>query len=159
MSQLRLTLLDRVTIARSDQWKTLLTAEIQECKNQLNRITMNQVRKCEWQASQQEAKAYLEEKRGPSKFMGKGQSTERPERLKLEAPRGILWAYNRCPATETGLLQKLRTRMPTASIQHSQGKEVAVITVSIKGPERENADGLAHSGSAQTSTALLQNRY
>ena len=64
--QLRLTLLDRVIIARSDQWKTLLTAEIQECKNQLNRITMRQVRKCEWQASQQEAKAYLEGKRGPT---------------------------------------------------------------------------------------------
>ena len=32
--------------------------------------------------------------------------------------------------------------MPTASIQHSQGKDVAVITVSIKGPERENAEAL-----------------
>ena len=74
--------------------------------------------------------------------MGKGQSTEHPEKLKLEAPRGILWAYNRCPATETGLLQKLRAQMPTASIQHSQEKEVAVITVNINAPERENAEAL-----------------
>ena len=35
--QLRLTLRDRVIVARSDQWKALLAAEIQECRNQLIR--------------------------------------------------------------------------------------------------------------------------
>ena len=50
--------------------RTLLKAEIQDSKNELDDMVKKQTRQCEYQAKQEEAKEYLRDKKGPSKFCG-----------------------------------------------------------------------------------------
>ena len=71
------------------QWRALLRAEIQSGNNKLNKMAQRQMRRCEVKAKQQEAREYLLDKKGPSKFCGKIQSTVALEKLAHEMTRGI----------------------------------------------------------------------
>jgi ribosomal protein S18 len=46
----------------------LLKAEIQNSRNRLDNMAQRQTRQCEYQAKQKEAKEYLRDKKGLSKF-------------------------------------------------------------------------------------------
>ena len=61
---------DQELLLGTSEWKTLLQAEIQSSKNQLDSMAKKQTRRCEHQAKRQEAQEYLRDKKGPSKFCG-----------------------------------------------------------------------------------------
>ena len=129
-------------LVATPQWKSLLQAELRDCRNQINRITMKQIREHERRARQKEAKEFLADKKGPSHFMGKGQSNVPLERLKLSAPTGILWIHNRSASVEDILLKRIRTKLPTATVHQVSAIEVAMLTISTKASTAEQADAV-----------------
>jgi hypothetical protein len=68
----------------------LLKAEIQNSRNRLDNMAQRQTRQCEYQAKQKEAKEYLRDKKGPSKFCGNTLSLQAPKELVQSMPVGIL---------------------------------------------------------------------
>ena len=127
-------------LVATPQWKSLLQAELRDCRNQINRITVKQIRECERRAKRKEAKEFLADKKGPSHFMGKGQSNVPLERLKLSVPTGILWIHNRSASLEDTLLKRIRTKLPTATVHQVSAIEVAMITISTKASTAEQAN-------------------
>ena len=55
--------------------------EIQNSKNKLDEIAKKQTRQCENQAKRKEAREYLRDKKGPSKFCGNMLSSQAPKEL------------------------------------------------------------------------------
>jgi hypothetical protein len=78
-ASLNLSLQDKELLIDTPQWKTLLKAEIQSSKNQLDAMAKKQTWQCEKQAKRKEAREYLRDKKGPSKFCGNTHSTQAPK--------------------------------------------------------------------------------
>jgi hypothetical protein len=84
-----LSLQDQELLLDTREWRALLQAEIQSSKNQLDSMAKKQTRKCEHQAKRQEAREYLRDKKGPSKFCGNTHSSQMPNVLGM--PEGVMW--------------------------------------------------------------------
>jgi hypothetical protein len=86
-----LSLQDQELLLDAPEWRALLQAEIQSSKNQLDSMAKKHTRRCEHQAKRQEAREYLRDKKGPSKFCGNTHSLQMPKELVLGMPVGIMW--------------------------------------------------------------------
>ena len=113
---LRLPLQDNEILVDTPQWRVLLRAEIQNSKNKLDKIAQKQTCQCEIQAKQREAREYMRDKKGPSKFCGKINSTVSREQLVYDMPRGILWINQGETGSSNGLIKKIQDAIPTAEI-------------------------------------------
>ena len=69
-ASLNLSLQDKELLIDTLEWKTLLRAEIQSSKNQLDALAKKQTWQCEKQAKRKKAREYLHDKKGPSKLCG-----------------------------------------------------------------------------------------
>lgn len=76
-----LSLQDQELLLDTREWRALLQAEIQSSKNQLDSMAKKQTRKCEHQVKRQEAREFLRDKKGPSKFCGNTHSSQMPKEL------------------------------------------------------------------------------
>ena len=86
-----LSLQDQELLLDAPEWRAMLQADIQRSKNQLDSMAKKQTRRCEHQAKRQEAREYLRDKKGPSKFCGNTHSLQMPKELVLGIPVGIMW--------------------------------------------------------------------
>jgi hypothetical protein len=91
---------DKELLTETPQWKALLKVEIQSNKNQLDALVKKQTWQCEKQAKRKEAREYLRDKKGPSKFCGNTHSIQAPKELVLDMPIGVMW-INRQPTAES----------------------------------------------------------
>jgi hypothetical protein len=89
-ASLNLSWQDKESLIDTPQWQALLKAEIQNSRNRLDNMAKRQTRQCEYQAKQKEAKEYLRDKKGPSKFCGNTLSVQAPKELVQSMPVGIL---------------------------------------------------------------------
>ena len=89
-ASLNLSWQDKELLIDTPQWRALLKAEIQNSRNRLDNMAQRQTRQCEYQAKQKEAKEYLRDKKGPSKFCGNTLSLQAPKELVQSTPVGIL---------------------------------------------------------------------
>jgi len=122
------------------QWKTLLKAEIQNCTNKIDNMAKHQMHKCEPQAKLQETRDYLRDKKGPSKFSGKMQSSMTPEQLTYSMPQGVLWMHFGVTNSGADLIRKVQSAIPTAEVQHA--KAAAMISMAIPAGNVEKGDAL-----------------
>ena len=81
-ASLSLSLHDKELLIDTAQWRALLKAAIQDSKNKLDNMAKKQTCQCEYQAKQKEAKEYLGDKKGPSKFCGNTLSLQAPKEAK-----------------------------------------------------------------------------
>jgi hypothetical protein len=121
-----LSLQDQELLLDAPEWRALLQAEIQSSKNQLDSMAKKHTRRCEHQAKRQEAREYLRDKKGPSKFCGNTHSLQMPKELVLGMPVGIMWINQDPTTTEEAMEKKVREAVPSVSIQWSQA-EVALL--------------------------------
>ena len=104
-ASLNLSLQDKELLIDTPQWRALLKAEIQNSKNKLDDMAKKQTRQCEHQAKRKEAREYLRDKKGPSKFCGNTHSSQAPTELVLGMPVGVMW-INQNPTETTEALTK-----------------------------------------------------
>ena len=128
---LRLPLQDKEILVDTPLWRALLRAEIQNIKKKLDKIAKKQTRKCEIQAKQREAREYMRDKKGPSKFCGKMQSTMSRDQLVYDMPRGILLINQVETGSNNQILKKIRDAIPTAEIQRSTDTAVTILILTI----------------------------
>ena len=121
-----LSLQDQELLLDTPEWRALLQPEIQSSKNQLDSMAKKQTRRCEHQAKRQEAREYLRDKKGPSKFCGNTHSLQMPKELVLSMPVGVMWLNQDPTATEEVMEKKVRESVPSVRIQWSQA-EVALL--------------------------------
>ena len=108
---------DKELLTETPQWKALLKAEIQSNKNQLDALVKKQTWQCERQAKRKEAREYLRDKKGPSKFCGNTHSIQAPKELVLDMPIGVMW-INRKPTVESqGIVKRIYEEVPSVQIQ------------------------------------------
>jgi hypothetical protein len=141
-ASLSLSLPDKELIIDTPQWRTLLKAEIQNSKNKLDNMAKKQTRQCENQAKRKEAREYLRDKKGPSKFCGNMQSSQ----TQKELVQGILWINQGPPETTEELITRIQREVPSAEIQRAEG-EVALLILAV--PEAKANEGAALMKKAQ----------
>ena len=108
---------DKELLTETPQWKALLKVEIQSNKNQLDALVKKQTWQCEKQAKRKEAREYLRDKKGPSKFCGNTHSIQAPKELVLDMPIGVMW-INRKPTVESqGIVKRIYEEVPSVQIQ------------------------------------------
>jgi hypothetical protein len=145
-ASLSLSLPDKELIIDTPQWRTLLKAEIQNSKNKLDNMAKKQTRQCENQAKRKEAREYLRDKKGPSKFCGNMLSSQAPKELVQGMPVGIPW-INRGPTETTDeLIRRIQREVPSAEVQCAEG-EVALLILAV--PEAKANEGAALMKKAQ----------
>ena len=109
-------------------------------------MVKKQTRQCEHQAKRQEAREYLRDKKGPSKFCGNMQSSQVPKELVLGLPVGILWINQGPLETTKELTTRIQEEVPSAEIQRTEG-EVALLILAV--PEARANEGAALMKKAQ----------
>jgi hypothetical protein len=144
---LRLPLQDKEILVDTPLWRALLRAEIQHIKNKLDKIAKKQTRKCEIQAKQREAREYMRDKKGPSKFCGKMQSPMSRDQPVYDMPSGVLLINQGETGSNNGILKKIRDAIPTAEILRSTDTAVAILILTIS--EATIGDGDAWIARAQ----------
>jgi hypothetical protein len=131
---------DKELLIDTPQWRALLKAEIQNSRNRLDKMAQRQTRQCEYQAKQKEAREYLRDKKGPSKFCGNTLSVQAPKELVQSMPVGIL----RITQGPTMITDEFTTRIqrviPSVEIQRAEG-EVVLLILTI--PEERADEGAA----------------
>ena len=131
---------DKELLTDTLQWKALLKAEIQSNKNQVDALAKKQTWQCEKQAKRKEAREYLRDKKGPSKFCGNTHSTQAPKELVLDMPIGVMW-INRQPTSESQEIVKRNcNEVPSVQMHQAEG-EVALLILTI--PEAQTSEGAA----------------
>jgi len=131
---------DKELLIETPQWKALLRAEIQNSKNRLDHMARKQTRQCEHQAKQKEAREYLRDKKGPSKFCGNTLPLQAPKELVQSMPVGILRITQGPKTTTNELIETIRQAIPSVEIQSAEG-EVAILTLTL--PEERADEGAA----------------
>jgi hypothetical protein len=125
------------------RWKTLMKAEVQNCTSKIDNMAKHQTRKCELQAKRQEARENLRDKKGPSKFCGKMQSSMDDcilPQLTYSMPRGVLWMHYGVTISGADLIRKVQSAIPTTEVQHA--KAAAMISLTIPAGNVEKGDAL-----------------
>ena len=97
-------------------WRALLKAKIQSCKNKLDNMAQKQTHQCGIQARQKEAREYLRDNKGPSKFGGKMHSVMPMKELAHDMPWDILWINQGATASTNDIIKKVQDEIPTAVI-------------------------------------------
>jgi hypothetical protein len=139
-ASLNLSWQDKELLIDTPQWRALLKAEIQNSRNRLDNMAQRQTRQCEYQAKQKEAKEYLRDKKGPSKFCGNTLSLQAPKELVQSMPVGIL-RITQGPTTITDeLITRIQRAIPSVEIQRAEG-EVTLLILTI--PEERADEGAA----------------
>jgi len=139
-ASLNLSLQDKELLIDTLEWKTLLRAEIQSSKNQLDALAKKQTWQCEKQAKRKEAREYLHDKKGPSKFCGNTHSTQAPKELVLDMPVVVMWVNQQPTAESKEIVKRIYDEVPSAQIQQAEG-EVALLILTI--PEAQTSEGAA----------------
>jgi hypothetical protein len=139
-ASLSLSLQDKELLIGTSQWRALLKAEIQSSKNKLDAMAKKQTRQCEHQAKRKEAREYLRDKKGPSKFCGNTHSPQATTEMVLGMPVGVMW-INQEPTENAGVLvERIQKEVPSVEIQQAEG-EVALLILAI--PETLASEGAA----------------
>jgi hypothetical protein len=139
-SALQLSPLDKESLMDTPQWQALLTAEILSNKSKLDNMVQKQTRQCEYQAKRKEAREYLRDKKGPSKFCGNMQSSQVPKELVQSLPVGVLWISQGPLENTVELITKIQEEIPSAEIQRTEG-EVALLLLTVQ--EERATEGAA----------------
>jgi hypothetical protein len=139
-ASLNLSLHDKELLIDTPQWKTLLKAEIQRSKNQLDAMAKKQTWQCEKQAKRKEAREYLRDKKGPSTFCGNTHSTQAPQKLVLGMPVGVMWVNQEPTAQSKELVKRIYEEVPSVQVHRAEG-EVALLILAI--PEIQASEGAA----------------
>jgi len=137
---------DKELLTETPQWKALLKAEIQSNKNQLDALVKKQTWQCERQAKRKEAKEYLRDKKGPSKFCGNTHSMQTPKELVLDMPIGVMWINRKPTAESQGIVKRIYEEVPSVQIYKAKG-EVAILVLTI--PDEQASEGAALVRNAQ----------
>ena len=112
-------------------------SEIHNRRNRLDNMAQRQTRQCKYQVKQREAKEYLRDKKGPSKFCGNTLSLQAPKELVQSMPVGIL-RITQGPTTITDeLITRIQRAIPSIEIQVAEG-EAALLILTI--PEERAYD-------------------
>jgi hypothetical protein len=144
-ASLSLSLPDKELLIDTPQWRALLKAEIQNNKNKLDEMVKKQTRQCENQANRKEAREYLRDKKGPSKFCGNMQSSQAQKEFVQGMPVGILW-INQGPTEATDeLIKRIQREVPSAEVQRAEGEVALILAV----PEAKANEGAALMKKAQ----------
>ncbi len=129
---------DKELLTETQQWKALLKVEIQSNKNQLDALVKKQTWQCEKQAKRKEAREYLRDKKGPSKFCGNTHSVQAPKELVLDMPIGVMW-INRQPTAESQeIVKRICDEVPSVQMYKAEG-EVAILALTIL--EEQTSEG------------------
>ena len=102
-------------------------------------MAKHQTRKCELQAKRQEARDYLRDKKGPSKFCGKMRSSMSPEKRTCIMPRGVLWIHHGETCSGPDLVRKVQSAIPTTEVQHARSVVMISLTITDGNFEKGNA--------------------
>jgi hypothetical protein len=139
-ASLNLSCQDKELLIDTPQWRALLKAEIQNSRNRLDNMTKRQTRQCEYQAKQKEAKEYLRDKKGPSKFCGNTLSVQAPKELVQSMPVGILRITQGPTMITDEVITRIQRAILSVEIQGAEG-EVALLILTI--PEERANEGAA----------------
>jgi hypothetical protein len=141
-----LSLQDKELLTDTLQWKALLKAEIQSNKNQVDALAKKQTWQCEKQAKRKEAREYLRDKKGPSKFCGNTHSTQAPKELVLDMPIGVMWINRLSTAESKEIVKRICEGVPSVQVHQVEG-EVAILVLTT--PEEQANEGAALVRNAQ----------
>jgi hypothetical protein len=139
-SSLNLSWQDKELLIDKPQWRALLKAAIQNSRNRLDKMAQRQTRQCEYQAKQKEAKEYLRDKKGPSKFCGNTLSVQAPKERVQSMPVGILRITQGPTMITDEFTTRIQRAIPSVEIQRAEG-EVALLILTI--PEERADEGAA----------------
>ena len=109
------------SVSHLQKWTLwLLKAQIQTSKNKLDDMAKKQTRQCENQAKRKEAREYLRDKKGPSKFCGNMHSSQAPKELVQGMPVGILRINQGSTETTNELVKRIQGEVPSAEVQRAE---------------------------------------
>jgi hypothetical protein len=103
-------------------------------------MAKKQTRQCEHQAKRKEAREYLRDKKGPSKFCGNTHSSQAPTELVLGMPVGVMWINQEPTEHAKALVESIQKEIPSVEIQRAAG-DVALLILAI--PETQASEGAA----------------
>jgi hypothetical protein len=136
-----LSLQDKELLTDKPQWNTLLKAEIQSNKNQLDALAKKQTWQCERQAKRREAREYLRDKKGPSKFCGNAHSTQAPKELVLDMPIGVMWINRRPTAESKEIVKRICDEVPSVQMHQVKGEVSTNVEMEISFAEATAPSG------------------
>jgi hypothetical protein len=139
-ASLKLSFSDKESLIDTPQWQALIKAEIQGNKSKLDDMVKKRTLQCEHQAKRKEAREYLRDKKGPSKFCGNMQSSQVPKELVQSLPVGVLWISQGPLENTVELITKIQEEIPSAEIQRTEG-EVALLLLTVQ--EERATEGAA----------------
>jgi hypothetical protein len=83
-------------------------------------LVKKQTWQCERQSKRKEAREYLRDRKGPSKFCGNTHSIQAPRELVLDMPIGVMW-INRKPTVESqGIVKRIYEEIPSVQIHKAE---------------------------------------
>ena len=103
-------------------------------------MTKKQTWQCEKQAKRKEAREYLHDKKGPSKFCGNTHSTQAPKELVLDMPVVVMWVNQQPTAESKEIVKRIYDEVPSVQMHQAEG-EVALLILTI--PEAQTSEGAA----------------
>ncbi len=105
----------------------MLKAEIQGHQSKLDGMVKKQTSQWEHQAKRREAREYLRDKKGTSKFCGNMESSQAQKEMVLGMPVGMLW-INQDPSEATKkLFVRIQEEVPLAEVQWEREREMSLL--------------------------------
>ena len=118
-------------------------------------MAKKQTWQCEKQAKRKEAREYLRDKKGPSKFCGNTHSTQAPKESVLDMPVGVMLVNQQPTAESKEIVKRIYDEVPSAQIHQAEG-EVALPHLNHSG----STDQRGSSSSEESSTNVeMENSF